>query len=93
MMTTNTQLLQRLHKSVTIARGDPWSGSSLVPEKMEYIKNTIWGLKPSLFIVDEIQSFRINPRPLFFFRDCAQFTIGLTGTPLITDPKVCCTMS
>ncbi len=88
----NTQLLQRLHKSVTIGRGDPWSGPSVVPEKLEYINNTIWGLKPSLFIVDEIQSFRINPHPLFFFRDCAQFTIGLTGTPLITDPKVCSTI-
>jgi hypothetical protein len=52
------------------------------------IQTTIFHLSPSTFICDEIYTRRCQAYMLYPMRDKATFVIGLTGTPLVTEPFV-----
>ena len=49
---------------------------------------TIFSLLPCTFISDEVHVYRKNPGELIPMRERSQFVIGMSGTPLITDPQV-----
>ena len=49
---------------------------------------TIFSLQPCTLIVDEVHVHRKNPGELIPLRDRSQFVMGMSGTPLITDPQV-----
>ncbi|KAF8321890.1 P-loop containing nucleoside triphosphate hydrolase protein [Cantharellus anzutake] len=84
----STSALRKQHKELMGHRpSKQWESPSIIARRRGKTDDTIFSVVPSLLVIDEIQTYRTNPSYMFFFRDLAQFTIGLTGTPLITDPK------
>ncbi len=65
-----------------------WEAPGKAPGYESCVKQTIFQLKPTLLVVDEIHNRRKHPVKVYPLRDAATFVMGLLGTPLVTEPQV-----
>jgi superfamily II DNA or RNA helicase len=65
-----------------------WEAASKGPHYAASVRSTIFQLNPTTVIVDEIHNRRKHPANMYPLRDAATFVLGLSGTPLVTEPQV-----
>ncbi|KAF8312598.1 uncharacterized protein EI90DRAFT_3137214 [Cantharellus anzutake] len=57
------------------------------PGYESHVKQTIFQLKPTLLIVDEIHNHQKHPVKMYPLCDAATFMMGHSGTPLVMEPQ------
>jgi superfamily II DNA or RNA helicase len=65
-----------------------WEAASKGPNYTASVGSTIFQLTPTTVIIDEIHNRRKHPVNIYPLRDVATFVLGLSGTPLVTEPQV-----